>query len=190
MYWIWANEPTGDDEAMIYGTPGVIEERDLRFDMGVLVNAAVPLIEIARDEDSQGVLTDNLIASGTNGLLFSSRLRTLLESLGIDNIHFFPCVVRNPADGSESTDYQLANIVGRVACLDVANSEITTDPDDPQDIEFIDALALDESKIRGIELFRLHEATQVIVAGDRVKSACEGAKITGVRFYAPADFTL
>ncbi len=188
-YWVWANEPTADDEAMIYGVPPVVASLDLSFNDGSLVTAAVPLIEIERDADSQGVLTDNLIAAGTSGLLFSPRLRALLADLGIDNIQYFPTLIRNPSDGTQTQDYELANIIGRVWCLDRKASTIETLPHDPDQIAFIDSLALDTTRIRGQDLFRLGEKTQIIVVSDRVKRACENAKITGVRFYAPPDFT-
>jgi hypothetical protein len=188
-YWVWANEPTADDEAMIFGVPPVVSSLDLSFDNGDLVTAAVPLIEIERDADSQGVLTDNLIAGGSKGLLFSSRLRTLLAQLGVDNIQYFPTLIRNPADGTETRDYELANLIGKVWCLDRKASVIDSRADDPDSIQFIDSLALDMARIHGQDLFRLGEKTLIIIVSDRLKRACESAKITGVRFYAPADYT-
>lgn len=188
-HWIWANEPTADDEAMIYGTPRAVEALDLEFNNGLLVTTKVPPIEVVQDDDSQGVLTDNLIASGTNGLLFSTRLRDLLQKIGIDNIQYFPAVVRNPVEKTSTKDYSIANIIGRVACIDRKSSELEMSPDDPDRIEFIESLAIDEKKARGLDLFRLDEKTEIIVLSDRVKKACEKAKITGVRFYPPKDFT-
>jgi hypothetical protein len=188
-YWVWANEPTADDEAMIYGVPPVVASLKLVFNEGNMVTAAVPLIEIERDADSQGVLTDNLIAAGSKGLLFSSRLRALVAQLGIDNIQYFPTLIRNPAAGTETRDYELANLIGKVWCLDRAASVIDSPPGDPDTIEFIDSLALDTARIRGQDLFRLGEKALIIIVSDRLKRACESAKITGVRFYAPADYT-
>jgi hypothetical protein len=188
-YWVWANEPTGDNEAMVYGVPPVVEQLGLRFNDGNLVTQSVPLIQIDRDADSQGVLTDNLIAAGSKGLLFSGRLRSLIAQLGIDNIQYFPTVIRNPSDGTQTSDYELANIIGRVWCLDREASVIECAPNDPDYIEFIETLALDTARIRGHDLFRLGEKAQILIASDRLKRACETAKITGVRFYVPAEFT-
>jgi hypothetical protein len=187
-YWVWANEPTADDEAMIYGVPPAVERLGLRFNDGLLVTRSVPVLEIERDADSQGVLTDNLIAAGVKGLLFSSRLRKLMAELGIDAIQYFPAVVRNPGDGTETRDYEVANVIGRVACLDRKSSVVESAPDDPDYIEFIEALALDTARMRGYDFFRLDEKSQILIASDRLKSACERAKITGVRFYAPSEF--
>jgi hypothetical protein len=187
-YWVWANEPTGDDEAMIYGVPPLVASLGLLFNQGQPVTAAVPLIEIERDSDSQGVLTDNLIAAGVKGLLFSSRLRELLHHAGIENIQYFPALVRNPADGSETRDYSIANVLGLIACLDRSKSVVERPPSDPDGIEFIEKLALDIARIHGADFFRLGEKSQILIASERVKRVCEAAKITGVRFYAPADY--
>jgi hypothetical protein len=176
-YWVWANEPTGDNEAMVYGVPPVVEQLGLRFNDGNLVTQSVPLIQIDRDADSQGVLTDNLIAAGSKGLLFSGRLRSLIAQLGIDNIQYFPTVIRNPSDGTQTSDYEREASV--IECA----------PNDPDYIEFIETLALDTARIRGHDLFRLGEKAQILIASDRLKRACETAKITGVRFYVPAEFT-
>lgn len=187
-YWVWANEPTADDEAMIYGVPPVVASLGLLFNQGQQVTTAVPLIEISRDSDSQGRLTDNLTAAGVKGLLFSSRLRELLRATGIENIQYFPAVVRNPADGTETGDYSVANVLGLVECLDRAKSVVEHPPGDPDCIEFIEKLALDAARIRGHDFFRLGEKSQILIASERIKRACEAAKVTGVRFYAPQDY--
>ena len=187
-HWVWVNEPTADDEAMIYGVPPVIAAQGLLFNQGHLVTQPVPLIEIERDADSQGRLTDNLIAAGVKGLLFSTRLCTLLHALGIDNLQHFPVLVRNPLDGTETHDYALINVVGRITCLDRAKSVLKHPPTDPQHIEFIETLALDAGSIHGQDFFRLGEVPEILIASSRVKEACETARITGVRFYAPEDY--
>ncbi len=187
-YWIWANEPTAEEDAMIYGVPPVIATLGLLFNQGRLVTAPVPLIEIERDSDSQGRLTDNLIAGGLKGLLFSSRLRELLRSTGIENLQHFPTVLRNPTDGTETGDYTLTNVLGRIECVDRAKSVLKHPPGDPDHIEFIESLALDTRRIRGHDLFRMGEVPEILVASERVKRACEGANITGVRFHAPEDY--
>ncbi len=187
-YYVWANEPASEDEAMIYGVPPVLASLGLSFDEGSLVTAPVPLIEIERDADSQGTLTDNLIAAGTQGLLFSSRLRAVFARLGIDNIQYFPTLIRNPFDGTQTTDYELANIRGRVWCLDRKASVIEALPHDPDHIQFIESLALDVARIGGHDVFRLGEKSQVIIASERLKRSCEGAGITGIRFYALSEF--
>lgn len=190
MFWIWANEPTAEDEAMIYGVPKVIEQQDLSFNQGKIVSDPVPPIEISRDSDSQGTLTDNLIAPGSRGLLFSMRLRKLLGEIGVDNIQYFPVRVTNPADSTSTDDYMLANLLGRIACIDMAKSTLHMHPRFPDVIEFFDSLVLDESKIKDLLMFRVEGFSPLIVVHEKIKEACEGNGITGIVFYEPEDYTL
>jgi len=174
---------------VIHGVPVVIEQEDLSFDDGIRVLTAVPLIVINANEESIGTLTDNLIAPGTRGLLFSSRLRQVLMGEGVDNIDYYPTKIIGLGSGISNEDYQLANIVGRIRCVDFAASDIDMHPDFPDTIEFINALALDENRIEESLMFRLAEHCQVIVVHERVKAACERAGITGIQFFQPSDFS-
>jgi len=190
MYWIWANEPDSEDEAMIYGVPPVIEREDLNFDDGIRIERDVPFIEIIQDEDSQGILTDNLIAPGTRGLLFSSRLRNTLATAGVDNIDYYPCRISNPMDGSHTDDYMIANIIGQISCIDREASDLEMHSKFPDVIEFINLLVLDDKKIRDSLIFRLKEFTQVIVVHDKIKNACTEQSISGITFYTPQNYSL
>ena len=120
--------------------------------------------------------------------MFNTRLRELLQGLGVDNLQYFPCHIDNPIDGSSTDDYQVANIVGRVACVDFAKSVVEKFELAPDQLKSITKLSLVKSKLRGHDLFRLHEQPQVIVASDRVKLACEKQQISGVVFYDPEEY--
>ena len=187
MYWVWTSEPTTEDTPVIRGGATLIDELDVEFDSGFAVSSRVPVIEIARDEQSQGTLTDSVIVRGA-GLLFSSRLRQVLASLSVDNIQYFPAVVRNPIDGTKTDDYQMANIIGRVSCLDRQKSIVEIEAEDDDVVSFVDVLVIDEVKANGFDLFRLHEEPEMIIASERVKQACEAHQITGVQFFAPPDY--
>lgn len=187
MHWVWVSERTADDEAMIYGPLNFSSVEDIKVDTGFTVSARGPLTDIIRGEHSQGEMPDNVLLRGNGGLLFSPRLRQVLEKISLDNIQYFPVTVQNPVDGTQISDYQVANIIGRLACLDRDESVLVTDPDNDNIIEFIEKLAIDEDKLSGFDLVRMHEESEIIVASDRVKDACEQAGITGVRFYKPAE---
>lgn len=189
MYWIWKSLRADDGEARISGRPEVIADLGLSFDEGNRIQPAVPLIRIVRDEDSQGRLTDNQLAPGTTGLLFSRRLRDLLAGAGVHNIDYYPVTIENPADGTQSDDYQLGNLIGRVACIDMAQSDLQMHPRLGV-IEFIDSLVLDETKLGQLRMFRTVEHAQVIVVHESVRDACVAARITGVSFFQPAEFSL
>ncbi len=87
MYWVWTNSPGNDDAAVIHGVPPVGVYLNLWFDDGVPVTINVPLIEIQRNSDSQGMLNDNVIAPGVYGLLLSSRVRRVLAEIGMQKMH-------------------------------------------------------------------------------------------------------
>src|SRR5689334_3057439 len=120
MHWVWTNDPSADDEAPAYAplyAPSHLTELDAEFDTGAVVSVTVPLVPIDRDAAAKGTLADNVLLRGGGGLLFSSRLRQALATIPLDNVQYYPAVVRNAADGTSSDDYHVANIVGRVACL-------------------------------------------------------------------------
>jgi len=191
MYWVWANESTSDDEAMIYGPTDFSEEEEIDFDTGFAAILEGSLNEITRGEQSQGRLSDNVYLRGTGGQMFSPKLRRALDELGVDNIQYFPVILRNMVDGTAISDYCIANIVGRIECLDLERSVVDRSEDDEEEgvIEVIEALAIDESRIvEGFSLFRLHEDPDIILASDRVRRACERHGITGVRFYKPEEW--
>ncbi len=189
MYWIWQSLRANDNDARIADRPVVISELGVRFDEGARIQGAVPVIRMIRDEDSQGQLTDNLIAPGTTGLVLSSRLRQLLTAHGVHNIEYYPVELENPIDNSRTNDYQLGNLIGRVACFDLAQSVLQRDPRTGA-LEFIDALALDESKIGELRMFRSSEHAQVIMVHEDIRNACVATNITGVVFVRPADFSM
>lgn len=188
MYWIWVSEKTAADEATIYGPLDFSSTEDIVVDTGISVSARGPLADIIREEQSQGEMPDNALLRGNGGLLFSPRLRQVLENISLDNIQYFPVRVQNTVDGTQIENHYVANIIGRLACLDWEESVLFTDPEDDTVVEFIEKLAIDEDKLRGFDLVRMHEEPEVIVASDRVKDACEQAGITGVRFYKPAEY--
>jgi hypothetical protein len=187
MHWIWVSGASSDAELVLLETPPIVEQLDLHFDTGALQAGPVPSIVLQRDDTNPGMLTDNLVAPGVNGLVFSSRLRQVLAAAGIDNIQYFDFTIRT-GDGVEIRDYWIANIVGRVACVDMARSELALDADVPGEVAFIESLALNEEAAAGFDLFRLHEDNTVVVASDRVKRVCEETQITGVTFCHPANF--
>jgi hypothetical protein len=190
MHWVWTNERTEDGQAACNTAPAALDELDeLSFQEGRPVTVPVPPITLEMDENSQGKLPDNLISSGARGLVFNSKLRETLAAIGVDNLQYFPVQIVNPIENSSSDDYQICNIIGRIAAMDMAASKYTTFTLLPEMLQFIQKLVLLPAKLAGHDLFRLHELQQIIIASDRVKRACEANKISGVRFYAPEEYT-
>lgn len=188
-YWIWKSLRASDDEARIGGRPDSIAALGVRFDEGTRVERPVPHIRLVRDDASQGRLTDNQLAPGTTGLVFSTRLRALLAAAGVSNIDYYPVTIEDPITGTQSDDHQLANVIGRVDCIDLARSDVQRDPR-LGGIEAIDALALDVTRLGPLRMVRAAEHAQVIVVHEAVRNACVAAGITGVAFFRPEEFSL
>lgn len=88
----------------------------------------------------------------------------LLE-IGIENIEVYPVIIRDEVNSRVFDDYLLLNIVGRVSCADMASSEYQALGDD---MNIIDQLVLDASKVHDLDLFLVHEDTDCIVISEKV----------------------
>lgn len=108
---------------------------------------------------------------------------------GVDNIQYFDAVLKNPATGAEYTNYKAYNIVGLVACADMAASQLMGISDSTMgDVDFA-ALVIDEAKAGDALLFRLAENVSAIVVHEKVKAAIEAAGIPGFVFYGPGEWS-
>jgi hypothetical protein len=113
----------------------------------------------------------------------------VLQGAGVDNIQYFDAILRHPKTGEEHRDYKAFNIVGLVACANMQSSELMgTSSSSVGDVDF-HALVIDESKTRGLLLFRMAEATNAIVVNERVRQAIEAAGIPGFVFYGPGEWS-
>lgn len=120
--------------------------------------------------------------------VMSKRLSEVLISAGVDNIEFFPAVLKNK-ETSQIYKYKVYNIVGKVAATDLQKSEYETYRNEPP---FADAtihkLVLNESSIHDLLLFRLAENLSTIIVHERVKKHIEDAKINTMQFIKPDQY--
>jgi hypothetical protein len=121
--------------------------------------------------------------------VMSNDLVKVLTSAGVNNIQYFDAILVNPDSGHEYADYKAFNVVGLVAAADMTKSELMGTSDSSMgDVDF-HALVLDESKARGLLLFRLAEKISAIVVHEKIKTAIEAANIPGFVFYEPGDWS-
>jgi hypothetical protein len=112
-----------------------------------------------------------------------------LGKAGVDNIQYFDALLRDPTSGAEYRNYKAYNIVGLVACADMAVSQrMGTSTSRMGDVDFA-SLVIDESKTGGALLFRLAENVSAIVVHDKVKDAIEANGIPGFVFYGPGEWS-
>jgi hypothetical protein len=121
--------------------------------------------------------------------LMSSELVEALTESGVDNLQCYPALIRNPETSEEFVNYKAVNIIGTVSCADREKSEImdTTDSD-MVDVDF-ESLVIDESKTKGLLLFRLAEAVNAIIVHEKVKNKIEEKGIPNMVFYEPGEWS-
>jgi hypothetical protein len=173
------------------------EEED-RAGIGDIINTEVnwqtgsPLTEppptpvrVELNPDFPGVMVP-MFDSGI--LLMENKMLEELSKAGVDNLDVYDAVIQDPATGNTFTNYKAVNIIGAVACADLANSEFQAPSGAPiVDTDF-DSLAIDADKAGGLLMFRLAEAVNGIVVHENVRTQLEHAGIPHLDFTDPADW--
>jgi hypothetical protein len=187
MHWVMLSERTHEDELSIDGTPPLIEQEDWRFDCGVAQPSALPVIDVPFEACEGLRIGDNVPAYGCRGLLVNGRLKAVFEALGLDNVHYHAARLVEQGSGQVFAPYWIANVIGAVACVDHARSELDFHQDGG--IRYIDSLALRTDA--GLpRMFRLAEFLPLIIVGDEVRQMLVAHRITGFAFYRPGEFSL
>lgn len=121
--------------------------------------------------------------------LMREDLLAALDSAGVDNLQLFRAILRDPKKRKDYEDYRAVNIVGLVQAADLGRSVMMgTSPDTLIAADF-DSLVFDESKPRGLLMFRLAESVSAIVVHETVKQAIEAAGVPGMTFYESGEWS-
>ena len=118
-------------------------------------------------------------------VVVSGRMRAALERAGVDNVQYFAARAQNELSYEVHGDYWLANILGRVACLDPAGNDL----DDEMTITDVQRLVIDPVRTYDLGLFRLAEDPRMIVAAPRVQRVLTQAALSGVLFQDPVTYS-
>ncbi len=146
---------------------------------------------VTRSEPGR-VLSD-LVLVVDSLLIFSPRLRACLETAGVTNVDYYPITLVDTRTDT-TTDYRIANVVGSLACLDEARSVVRKVAKSGK-IFGLDKFHLDERRIVPLprttglpKIFRLEELRTRLLVDESIKSACEAANITGIRFVPTPEY--
>ncbi len=187
MYWVLSNEFVDEDnDAELTGDISLSD--DTSFDDGVMLDIFIPKITLTLNNDSRmGNMTDHLSIDEARGLVFSTRLRKVLNNNAVDNIQYFDFDIVSPKSNNVYTDYKIANIVGLVDCVDKNKSDLKYF--NSGNIKRIRKLVLDESKIPPeLNVFRLSNRSTLTIVHQCVKDAVVNAGITGCVFYKVEEY--
>lgn len=103
--------------------------------------------------------------------LFHRSLREALAELNVDNIQYFPVVLRNQETGRTASAYSVANIIGLLDCMDKGASKIAMWS---SGMGFdIESLVIDADKTHGAKIFRIADKPTLIIVNEEVKNYLE-----------------
>jgi hypothetical protein len=171
--------PPDQERAAIDRVPeGISWNRGVRFE-----NPVPEPLEVVLDGD--GILMP-MFNRGV--LLFSDDLVLAIREAGVDNIDCYATVLVDPIGNKRYTNYKAVNIVGLVAAADLTKSQYSMPSGRPLIDTNFDSLAIDDSKARGLLLFRLAECVSAIVIHSRVREAVEQRGIPYLAFVEPANW--
>lgn len=121
--------------------------------------------------------------------LIRREIGNALGEAGVDNVDYYPVEVFNTQTGECCNDYLAINIVGVVRAADMQKSKaVAHNAQGLVSVDF-DSLALDESSIRDLKLFRLAECVTGIVIRDDVKQYLESLGGFGLVFADPMEWS-
>lgn len=152
-------------------------------------NAWLQAASVANDGDPDDSLQNHL------GLLvFSKRLQTTLTSAGIDRIQYLPIHVLRPNGVKCGEGFAIANVLDRVAALDLNHTVHSRFPDDyflPErrgQLRSIRQVTLLREPLHARHVIRLTEYTTPVYVSEKFKKTFEDGGFTGLSF-APVNLS-
>lgn len=183
FYIMLENAPWAGPNAVTHTGP------DFAIDDGVFIADHEQLYEISLTVDK---LADNPadfppcdIHMLDSGYLFSERFIELLNNMSVDNIQYFDAKVIYEPTGLQFP-YKAANVIGKVSGLDLDGSVVELSR--KGNIIAIRTMKLDENKMQGQKIVRLHESVMLIVVHRSIKEAVENSGLTGFMFVADDEY--
>jgi len=151
-----------------------------------------PALTLISDDTRTTKLSDMLL-NAADLHVYSPKLIATLTAAGVDNLQYFPIAIRHPKKGKPRDDYQVANIVGRMTCVDIEHSNVSYLRSG--NIRSVEEFKIFEDRIVPLKgkkspplLFRLGESEFVVLAHEKIRSAFERDGITGAKFIRTEEF--
>jgi len=139
-------------------------------------------IKMFAEVDEDVVYTD-IINPGVP--LFSLKMKEALDRLGVNNINYYPVLIVDEDTGKGIAEYFLGVVTDIVSCLDIENSKFK---EDTMGKKFVSEFCIDESKTRGLELFRFHNIPGLLIINQDLKDKLFSIEFTGVSFKHTSEY--
>lgn len=122
--------------------------------------------------------------------VMSRRLYNVLVLEGVKNMEIFPVEVVDTTTGRIVSDSYIAfNLLDVVSALDLRRSLVVSRESTSKisgDVD-IDKMVIDSASANGSDLFRLKEASTVIIVSERLKNKIEQSGIRTLTFWQPEE---
>jgi len=151
-------------------------DQDLELGRKLPPDFPVP-VEFEIDLTSSGRRMSSLFVMPS--LLVQKRLHQTLLAAGVDNVDPYAAVIRNEETGEQWDDYVFLNIVGLVACAELAQSDYA---ELGPDINVIDKVAIKAERLPNLHMFRLAEDRLKIVVSDHLQRQLIAAGFSDIHF--------
>ncbi|HET8933336.1 MAG TPA: DUF1629 domain-containing protein [Polyangiales bacterium] len=118
-------------------------------------------------------------------VVVSERLKSVLDAVGVDNVQYFRAQLQQELSNETLSGFWLANIIGRIACVDPLRSRYELVDGEPSALE---AFSIDPARTLGMSIFRLAEDPRMIVISPRVQAALNAASLRRVLLQDPEAY--
>jgi hypothetical protein len=163
---------------------------DVYFNLGVDISSEMPdePIELLQEPGTGRNLPDFI--QTVFAMLVNNSLRSTLIEFGVDNIQYYPVVLKNTKNKVMSEDYSIANVVGMLDCIDIDQSEYEIDPFRKRYYCTMSRIVLDPKRMEnGPKLYRLDRYTDILMIRSDLAEAIE-AKHSGMNFITLEEYNL
>jgi hypothetical protein len=181
-YFVWETRRNNINEVIAPHFAPTLKQYKLSFIAGRRFSRPFPELEVRFSGTGAFVLTDDLIIRRRRCLVHSDRLVEVLRRVGVDGIDYHACRLVNEASGTLYRTHHAANLLDVIHCIDVEQSDLEVDDEEPTEIWYINRLKLLEDRLGDSLMFRLGERRNTVVVHESVKRAIEREGLTGTVF--------
>ena len=145
-------------------------------------------------QDERTTRLSDMLLNSADLQVYSPKLVATSAAAGVDNIQYFPITIVDSETGAVRDDYKVANIVGKINCVDSDHANIRYSRGTGK-IRNIEEFSVLEDRIVPLTgknapplIFRLGELDFLVLAHESIKRAFEREGITGAKFTPTQDF--
>ena len=166
-------------------------EKTFRLNNGTPLAAGFPgdvAFHMHPDFPTDLLLVDNLLNSDMV-IVASKRLQDCVRAQSPSEVEYLPVKIIDHKGRIASKDYAIIHPVRPVDCIDKQHSVFETNPIDPDDIETLEKLVIDEAKIPADRrLFRMQGFWGMTLVRNALAAAIAAGGFSGVEFLSIDDY--